>query len=538
MSDLEGSRLPASRSSDTFVGRVLATPWRVFSISFALLFCVMVAWSLATPLFASPDEPAHVVRAASLVRGELLGPGAKGLDHAYTTVRIPQIYSEGSVYAECYAFKDTVPASCNGPLKGSTRDITTQTYVGRYPPLYYALTGIPSLFTASTGGLYAMRFVSDFLASLYLGLAIMTVVAWARGRLLLLGLIVATTPMTFFIGSVVNPSGLEIASATCLWCAGLVLFLDRVSDPPSGLMAVVVASAGGLMLSRGLSLLWVVLIALIIAVSAGRRAIAELAKSRRVRWSLLVLMPPAIFAITWVLVAHSLNVVPGAPISPNISGTHLAAVIFGFNTAWLQEMIGVFGWLDTTSPFVTYLIWYGALGFFILLAVVCHQSRPELAALLMLILIVVAVPMLISYDQIHRVGIGWQGRYTMPVAVGVPLLSAALIERSGMLRNVRRRLALWLCILTGIGQICAYTQALRRYTVGTAGPVDFLHGSWRPPLGAAALCALVVVSIALLMTLIFHLVESEDESLRLNAVEHNGSPPRHARQTDFEAVAT
>ena len=534
----EGSLRPSSRLPENFVGRFLATPWRVFLTSFTLLFCVMAAWSLATPLFASPDEPSHVVRAVSLVRGELLGPTVKGVDDANTDVRIPQFYAEGAVYAQCYAFKDTVPASCNGPLKGSSREVTAETYVGHYPPLYYAFVGIPSLFTVSTGGLYAMRIMSDLLAAVYLALAIMAVTTWAKGRLLLLGLIVAVTPMTFFLSSVVNPSGLEIASATCLWCAGLILVLDRASDPPSGLIVVVFASATGLMLSRGLSLLWVLLIASVLAVCAGRRAVVDLARSRRVRWGLLVLVPAAIFAVTWVLVAHTLNIVPdGRPVGRNVRGVHLAAVIFGLTGSWLRGMIGVFGWLDTSSPLVTFLIWYGLLGFFILLGLVCHRSRRELAAPLLLILIVLAVPVAIAYDQAHRFGIAWQGRYIMPMAVGVPLLSVALIERSEILRDVHQRLALPFCALVGLGQICAFAQALRRYTVGLAGPLDFLHGSWQPPLGAPGLCALTVLGIALLMTLVYGLVRSEGPH-GIDAFERSGSLPRHARDLVLKAAST
>ena len=534
----EGSLRPSSRLPENFVGRFLATPWRVFLTSFTLLFCVMAAWSLATPLFASPDEPSHVVRAVSLVRGELLGQGVNGVSDPDTNVRVPQLYAEGAVYAQCYAFKDTVPASCNGPLRGSSREVTAGTDSGHYPPLYYAFVGIPSLFTVSTGGLYAMRIMSDLLAAVYLALAIMAVTTWARGRLLLLGLIVAVTPMTFFLSSVVNPSGFEIASATCLWCAGLILVLDRASDPPSGLIVVVFASATGLMLSRGLSPLWVLLIASVLAVCAGRRSVVNLAKSRGVRWGLLVLVPAAIFAVAWVLGAHTLNLIPGVSISSNVRGVHLAAVIFGFTGSWLQEMIGVFGWLDTTSPLLTFLIWYGLLGFFILLGLVCHRSRRELAALLLLILIVVAVPVVISYDQAHRSGIVWQGRYMMPMAVGVPLLSAALIERSEILHDVHQRLALPLCALVGLGQICAFAQALRRYTVGLAGPLDFFfHGSWQPPLGAPGLCALTVLGIALLMTLVYGLVRSEGPH-GIDAFERSGSFPRHARDLELKAAST
>lgn len=47
---------------------------RVFWWSWGVLWLLASVWALANPLMASPDEPAHVVRAASLVRGQVLPP--------------------------------------------------------------------------------------------------------------------------------------------------------------------------------------------------------------------------------------------------------------------------------------------------------------------------------------------------------------------------------------------------------------------------------------------------------------------------------
>jgi len=491
-----------SRADGLFV-----SPWRVFLTSFTLLFAFMAIWSLATPLFASPDEPAHVARAVSLVRGgELLGHSIRGANPAYTEVTIPALYAEGPTYAGCYAFKDTVPASCNPALTAPDHNVVTRTYVGRYPPLYYAIVGLPSLFTVSTAGLYLMRIMSDLLGAIYLALAVMSVTAWSKNRLLFLGLIVAVTPMTVFLSSVVNPSGLEITAATCLWCSALILVTERSSDPPTGLVAVVVAAATGLMLVRGLSPLWVALIVIVVACVAGRRALVSISRSRAVRLSLLILVPTTLFAVVWIVAARALDLLPlGIPVGRDETRAHLLASIIGDTGFWIQQMIGLFGWLDTYSPLLTYLIWYAALSLFALLALVCYQRLRDLAALVLLILIVLIVPILITYEQAHHVGIDWQGRYILPMAVGIPLLSAVMVGRSDLLHNVQARLALVVCALVGIGQIGAFAQTLRRYAVGLAGPLDYLHGSWRPPLGAGLLTAGAVIAMALLMAFVYRL---------------------------------
>jgi len=452
----------------------------------------MAAWSLASPLFASPDEPAHVTRAVALDRlGELVGRTVTNASNPVTDITTPKDYSYAVTvrYLNCFAFRPTTPASCTRPLTASTTLVPTTTYVGRYPPLYYAIVGLPTRLVVSPTGLYLMRFMSALLNAAFLALAVMTVVTWSESRLLLVGLLLAATPMTFFLGSVVNPSGLEITSAICLWCSGLVLALERPQAPPPGLVAVVTASAATLLLARGLSPLWVVLIVALLALLAGWQGVLGITRAHAVRWSSLVLVPCAAFALVWVVVAHALDALPiGTPVGAGETNAHLLANIFGQTGGWIQQMIGDFGWLDTPAPLLTYLLWYGALGVVVLVALSCSRSR-HVAGLLLLIAAVLVVPVILQYAEARRHGIGWQGRYTMPLAVGVPLVAMALAERSEMLRWPRLRLATVLCVVIGVADLAAFAENLRRYTVGVAGPIDFLRGSWHPPLGAPTLTA-------------------------------------------------
>jgi hypothetical protein len=474
--------------------RFLDRPGRVFVVVLVLAFLNMAIWSLATPLFASPDEPTQVVRAVALVHGELIGKTVKNDGNAITDVTVPKVYAAGSSYGSCFTFNDTVSAACAAPLTHSRAEVRTITYVGRYPPLYYAIVGLPSLFTTSATGIYAMRLVSALLNATFLALAAMSIVAWSRSRYLLVGLLAAATPMTFFLGSVVNPSGLEITSAVCLWSAGLVLVLERADEPPPGMVAVVAVAASTLLLARALSPLWVASIALLLALLAGWRGLRGIGRARSVRWSLVAIVPVAVFAIGWIVGAHALDLLPvGVRIKG--SGTPVAAKILGDTGTWMQQMIGIFGWLDTLSPLVTYLVWYAVVGLLVLMAWSCAKLR-QTGALVLLLAVVIFAPVAISYGQAHRLGIIWQARYIMPMAVGVPLMAAALIGRSGALRQVQPRLATVICAGTWIAAFAAFGEALRRYVTGVKGPINFLNGQWQPPLGATALIVAGLVLLA------------------------------------------
>ncbi|HXY45618.1 MAG TPA: hypothetical protein VEH29_15635, partial [Acidimicrobiales bacterium] len=74
---------------------MLAQPGKVFAVAFVIVFLNISAWSLATPLFASPDEPAQVIHAAALVRGQLIGTPIHGSSSAYTAVTVPALIADG-----------------------------------------------------------------------------------------------------------------------------------------------------------------------------------------------------------------------------------------------------------------------------------------------------------------------------------------------------------------------------------------------------------------------------------------------------------
>jgi hypothetical protein len=251
-------------------------------------------------------------------------------------------------------------------------------------------------------------------------------------------------------------------------------------------------------------------ILLLLALLAGWQGVRGVARSRSARWALVPLALLGAFAVGWIVWAHALDLLP-VGVKAKETGTPLAASILGDTATWLQQMVGVFGWLDTLSPLLTYLIWYGVVGLFVLLALSCARAR-HVAALLLLVAIVVFVPVAISYGQAHRLGVIWQARYIMPMAVGVPLMAVALVERSVALRDVRTRVATMVCVALAIGACGAFAEALRRYVTGVNGPLDYLHVAhkvWQPPLGATALTIVAGAVIVALAAFVCHLVMSD-----------------------------
>lgn len=478
---------------------------RVFVVAFLVLFGAMAFWSVATPLYAAPDEPVHVIKAAAVARGELLGALAGPSQPAFGSVRVPAFYANSRNLPACFHRRPTVPASCEPSAAPSSAPTTVWIYNARYPPLYYAIVGLPSLLGVGSWALYLMRLTSALLASLLVALAVTAARLWSRSRLVLVGVLVAATPMVLFLGGVVNPSGLEVSAAIATWTCGSLLVLEHLEDPPPGLVGALALSASVFELTRGISPFWLACTLVALLAVADWRRLGQLFRRRSILAGIAVVAVLGAAGLAWTFTEHALDVYSRTPLGPAPESTILETS-FAHNAYYLPGMVGVFGWFDTYAPTFTYVVWYGLVGLLTLGAAAVARLRQVLTLALLAVAIVV-VPVAISSSQVHRYGYTWSGRDTLPFAVGLPILAAALLGRS-VLSAYRTRLAGVVGVLAVGAQLAAFFEALRRNAVGTKGP-DFgflLHASWRPPLGFAAVLAGEAAALACLALLVRYLV--------------------------------
>lgn len=464
-------------------------------VGFLLLFGVCAAWSYATPIFAAPDEPTHIVRAASVAHGQLIGKRISGT--ANTTVKIPATIA-GAVSARvCYAFQPNVTAACMRPFHTRSGTVGWSTYVGRYPPLYYFLVGLPSTLVHTPAVFYLMRLVSGALSALFLAIAFVAAARARRARFAALGVAVAATPMVIFLAAVINPSGLEISSAVCVWACGLVLFSEPDHPDRCWLIAGTAVSAAVLVQMRGLSPLLLAIIALCLGLVVGRRRVVALLRGRAAQIAAGIVLAWGVFAVAWIFAFGSLNLAPaGIPVKPGTSEGWIVRTAFHRALTQVKEMGGLFGWKDTPAPHFTLYIW-AVLAALLVAACILRNLRMA-AVVLLLCVLTVAVPALLSISQAHKVGIVGQARYIMPVTVGVPIISAyALSVRDRWERWAPLALLLG-AVLLALAQGGAFVEALRRYRTGLDGAIFARNAAWAPPGGTLLIAGLFAVCDVLL----------------------------------------
>jgi hypothetical protein len=486
--------------SGSTIGWLRSSPRRVWWASFVLVALLSGMWAVANPLYAAPDEPSHVIRAVALDHGQLTGrtpsrreTEALGLTDRgdYLLVSVPAIYGKAED-TTCFVHRPFRTAACLR-FAGPAEDADVGTYVARHPPGYYAVIGTLSwIGRPGSWTVYAMRFIGVFLTAAFIATAITALHRTAAPRLLGVGLALAITPMVLFVSSTVNPSAPEIAASLAFWICGLLLTRrpsDRASDRASDRIDNRLVNAAGLAgcvlaLSRQLGPLWLGLIALTILGVSGRSTLRDLARSNRVRvWTLLV-TASALVQVGWDLIVKPLDVTRSGHAPSDIPAAEVVQLTLGQTLIRYREMIGWFGWLDTPAPALAWVPWTIVLALLFFAAFV-WATRRQLAVLLALLAATIVLPVIIESATYADAGtFSWQGRYTLPLAVGVPILACFVLSSTELGRTLATpRLLFAVAAVVSGAHIFAFGQNLRRYTVGYYGNIQFwTEEKWSPPM--------------------------------------------------------
>ena len=485
----------------------------VFVWAFLGVGAMIGAWSIATPIAAAPDEPAHIAQAVAIVHGQFDEPVRHTPLGLVASVRVPAW--AGDLTAPCFVKDDLftgakvtgVVAACPDHLSDAEDPVSAPTQFSNAPPLYYLVVGIPSLFTSGPAALYAMRLVSCLLNAALVALGISLLVRFYPRRTPLAGVLIALTPMVLFLMSVVSSSGLEIASGFATWCGGLCIVEHPRIPRPLAIWTAVAAVL--LVLTRPTSPLDAGIITVVLAFLVGWKGLRQ-----RFNPSLVPLWSSLLVA---VLVAAAFLAVFGPPHLTGAAPRHPPGLLSNMWTTLkltgprLRQCIGDFGWLDTPVPAWVVGLWtaclVGLVALALTLSAACRRALPVLA------LSIVAMALFVESPQLGTINAFGQGRYWLPVLIGFPLVASTFTWRPGPHGHrqtgrgwVAPTLTLGLGLVLLAAQIASFEHALTRYEVGLGVP----PGSptrWLPPGGhepvvvAFVVGAVVTLALAVFMML-------------------------------------
>lgn len=453
--------------------------WRGWFGTYAVLLTLAVAWILVTPPIGGPDEAAHAVKAAAAVTGQLTGDLPAQPNAGARMVDVPARLGKLSALP-CFAFQPQVSAECSPSFEGSTRVQPVETNAGTSPPAYYVLVGAPIRLMPSLDGLYLSRLLSAAIACALVTTALRLALA-ARSPFLAVATVVSWTPNALSLTGIINPSSLEISSAILVWVVGILLVRPR--PLPDGIrrwLPWTFAGAAGLFaLSRQLSPLYLGCIAACLALAATRGRLRAMLRDRSLLAPAAVTFVATAAASVWIL---ALPPEPLAePTGTDYGARTLLAIPLG-RLNWLYtQAIGRIGWLDYGPPAFTLIAWTAVIGVILVLGLVLG-SRRLAVAWVALLGIVLVVPTLLEASQINSYGILFQGRYVLPLGIGLVMLAARGVDE--LPRDLLERLVpltAGLLALLVAGHVVALYFTARRFAVGVNGPVNIVtHPGWDP----------------------------------------------------------
>jgi hypothetical protein len=479
---------------------------------------LVVAWMLASPVGASPDEQAHIEYSWGTVTGQTIAgehlttipPG-----RVATRVQVPQKLLQYPPPG-CYAFHSERPVTQCSPIPADNLQMVTRaSYMTRYPPLFYAVEGVvlrtgTAVDVSGPRVLYGARLFAAILSLLAVGSGVFLLSRRFPRQVVVLVTLLALPATAWFLAASVNPNGLEIAAAFLLAAGVLALRVDHATGAPRSVTAVIAIPIGTLLLAwtRPVSWVWAALILGLLLVPTGQKD----GNSWRQRLPIRRLGPLATTAtvllltsaMVWFVYALQIRARDGSQL--NVGGWHglnpigrVLLLVLHSGTI-VSEQVGMFGWLDTPLPPLAVVAWVSITGVAAAIwAVGRNKIVPQWS-----VGAVLGLGYLAALLDEYSGAWGWQGRYLLPVTAAVCVLAVPGLTKGLEKLSALRSLVPWMMVaLMAVNALSVVWFLFRNvYGVKTGpgrlpsapGPVG--PPSWTPPLGQGVVLALVALALA------------------------------------------
>ena len=174
---------------------------------------------------------------------------------------------------------------------------------------------------------------------LFIALALYCVYKWSSNPLLFSAIAIGLSPTVIYLVSVINPIGLEIASALSFWVTGLLIVKEKFNKIPRALLVFMFLSSITLVLSRSDGPVWALIITAILLFMSKRKIRLELLKTRLFYILSGIWIVCFVVAIAWIKFEHASLVLAGQTYPV---GTHIFFIgksVLGTMYIFINEMM-------------------------------------------------------------------------------------------------------------------------------------------------------------------------------------------------------
>ncbi len=436
---------------------------------------LQLAWISALPPFAGVDEFDHAYRASAVAHGQITNGHIAATDGRGELVVVDRSIADAA-RAQCEARTYTGPDNCRPVADAGPGMVTIASAAASYNPAFYFVVGKAAEPFDGAYALYVMRLVAALLCSLFLALAAWLTCLWARTRWPLVGLMVASTPVLVYSASIASPNGLEMCAALSVWAA--LLGLSRTDRGAARQRRLLLWATPGAVVVATIRTMGPALLLLIVATCVA--VIGARATMGLIRRHLTVILPVsvAVLAATLANMAWIITQAPNTredtalvPLQDPVLNSLQQVPL------WFFQSIAAFPSRTEQAPLAVYLLYMVAF-FSVLILGWRSAGRSRRLAVLVAGVFTVALSVGVNSYYYTTDGDVWQGRYGLPYAVGIVLISVLALDeaRWSPLRS-RSLLRIGWAVLTAAQVVGVTSVALKMIDKGSVvdDPVWVYH---------------------------------------------------------------
>lgn len=386
---------------------------------------MQVAWLLAVPPSYGIDEFDHAYRASSVAAGEWL-PGTEEAENGRGVL----IRADPSIVRESFRACDDLdypgPDNCTAITRpGEDGLVVVASAAGTYNPAWYFMAGTAAKPFEGQTAILAMRVASLVMCDLLLLMAAVLIARHSTSPLPLLALATVSAPVVLYATAVAAPNGVQYSAGILMWVALLrVLQFRHDLLPHKSLWSLLALSASVVATVHTTGPLWVVLTALTtFPLTRGilRRAWSE--QRSALTFATITVLASCAASVIWVVLAGTND--PGA--EHDSFGPSPRHLIAQGPLLWFFQSLATLRFRSEAAPVLA----YAALAPVMLTLVGLGIRRAGRDVRLVLAMMAIAsglVPLALTFLTYDQLGSAWQGRYALPLTVGITLLAATQLN--------------------------------------------------------------------------------------------------------------
>lgn len=426
------------------------------------------SWLLAVPPFRGSDEFDHAFRAAGVAGGQwrLTTPAENG--RGLLTDVPPGIVE--AAHAQCASLAYTGPDNCTSVARTESGDARIATSAGEYHPAFYWVIGTAAEGFEGARALYAMRIASALLCLLGIAAAYAALNSCFSpgGPWIKLALLTALTPTLMYTTAVAAPNGIEIVAGLVLWVSLLgVGGASSSARRDRRLLTLAIVATPLLCTVRMLGPLWFGAIVFAVVVFRGVAPVWRIAQDNRC--AMVMMAGAAVLSVAhsmwWVMSSSA-----GYGGEPGAAADTRLRRVFDLHL-WVMQSVGAFPYRNDSAPIWVYPLVLLVLAAFLVVGVRRGTGTQRLG-LVLAVSMTLVIPMSLTWVALQESGGSWQGRYSLPFAVGAVILGGYVLDQAGWASAEGGRLRALAWVMLAIAHVGSVVGVVRSETVREVSSSD------------------------------------------------------------------